>query len=105
MTPPADELLRRFLLHLLPKGFVRIHSFGFLANRRRGVLLPVCFRLLGSVPPTSNAEDSCATEHAVRLWTRPQCGGPMILVMRLSTVDILLRSPHATVVVVDTAVS
>ena len=30
-----DEFLRRFLLHVLPKGFVRIRHFGFLANRRR----------------------------------------------------------------------
>ena len=35
-----DEFLRRFLLHLLPKGFVRIRHFGFLANRRRRPLSP-----------------------------------------------------------------
>ena len=35
MTLPVDEFLRRFLLHLLPRGFVRIRNFGFLANRRR----------------------------------------------------------------------
>ena len=43
-----DEFLRRFLLHILPKGFVRIRNFGFLANRRRATLLPLCFQLLGS---------------------------------------------------------
>ena len=40
MTLPVDEFLRRFLLHLLPRGFVRIRNFGFLANRRRACLLP-----------------------------------------------------------------
>ena len=35
LTLALDEFLRRFLLHLLPKGFVRIRNFGFLANRRR----------------------------------------------------------------------
>ncbi len=40
MTVSLDEFLRRFLLHLLPKGFVRIRHFGFLANRRRSTLLP-----------------------------------------------------------------
>ena len=35
MTLSLDEFLRRFLRHLLPKGFVRIRNFGFLANRRR----------------------------------------------------------------------
>ena len=38
MTLSIDEFLRRFLLHLLPKCFVRIRHFGFLANRRRSIL-------------------------------------------------------------------
>ena len=50
MSLSLDEFLRRFLLHLLPKGFVRIRNFGFLANRRRATLLPLCFQLLGAVP-------------------------------------------------------
>src|SRR3984885_15489908 len=33
MTLPVDEFLRRFLLHLLPRGFMRIRNFGFLTNR------------------------------------------------------------------------
>src|SRR5882762_82203 len=52
LTLSLDEFLRRFLLHLLPKGFVRIRNFGFLANRRRATLLPLCFPLLGSAPQT-----------------------------------------------------
>jgi hypothetical protein len=39
----VDEFLCRFLLHVLPQGFVRIRHFGFLANRRRTTLLPLCF--------------------------------------------------------------
>jgi hypothetical protein len=46
MSLPVDEFLRRFLLHLLPRGFMRIRSFGFLANRRRAEFLPLGFRLL-----------------------------------------------------------
>ncbi len=46
MTLPVEEFLRRFLLHLLPRGFMRIRNFGFLANRRRAELLPLCLRLL-----------------------------------------------------------
>src|SRR5262249_16742717 len=41
LTLSLDEFLRRFLLHVLPKGFVRIRNFGFLANRRRSTLLPL----------------------------------------------------------------
>jgi hypothetical protein len=44
MTLCADEFLRRFLLHVLPRGFVRIRHFGFLASRRRGALVPLCKR-------------------------------------------------------------
>src|SRR6202051_1977565 len=64
MTLALDEFLRRFLLHLLPKGFVRIRNFGLLANRRRATLLPLCFHLLGAVqqpqtePEASPANDS-----------------------------------------------
>lgn len=50
MNLPVDEFLRRFLLHLLPRGFVRIRNFGFLANRQRTRLLPLCFTLLQSAP-------------------------------------------------------
>jgi Putative transposase len=44
----VDEFLRRFLLHVLPHGFVRIRNFGFLANRKRATTLPLCFQLLGA---------------------------------------------------------
>jgi hypothetical protein len=50
MTLPLDDFLRRFLLHLLPKGFVRIRNFGFLANRKRATTLPLCSQLLGPAP-------------------------------------------------------
>lgn len=35
MTVDANEFIRRFLLHVLPKGFVRIRYYGFLANREK----------------------------------------------------------------------
>ncbi|MFQ5700119.1 MAG: IS91 family transposase [Myxococcota bacterium] len=48
MTLDARELLRRFLLHTLPKGFQRIRHYGFLANRVRQKKLALCCELLGS---------------------------------------------------------
>jgi putative transposase len=48
MPLSLDKFLSRFLLHILPQGFVRIRNFGFLANRRRATLLPLCFHHLGS---------------------------------------------------------
>jgi hypothetical protein len=93
MTVSLDDFLRRFLLHLLPKGFVRIRNFGFLANRRRATLLPLCFHLLGAAQQPQadqNASDS------KDLWRCPKCGGPMVVVERLTTAEIQLRSPPLT---------
>ena len=50
MTVTAEEFLRRFMLHVLPRGFVRIRFSGFLANRRRQQLLPLCKQLLEDSP-------------------------------------------------------
>jgi hypothetical protein len=47
MTLSAGEFTRRFLLHVLPRGFVRIRHYGFLANRRRRVEVALCKTLLG----------------------------------------------------------
>jgi hypothetical protein len=47
MTLPAEEFLRRFLLHVVPRGFMRIRHFGLLANRYRGRHLEQCRKLLG----------------------------------------------------------
>ena len=50
MTLAAVEFIRRFLLHILPAGFVRIRQFGFLANRARREKLALCRALLGAQP-------------------------------------------------------
>ncbi len=46
MTLEATEFIRRFLLHILPSGFVKIRHFGFLSNRRRSAALVLCRQLL-----------------------------------------------------------
>jgi hypothetical protein len=81
MTVSRDEFLRRFLLHLLPKGFVRIRHFGFLANRRRATLLPRCFAALHTSSPKSETSTT-PTPHP--LWRCPNCGGPMAVVERFT---------------------
>src|SRR6516225_4872427 len=88
----VNEFLTRFLLHILPQGFVRIRNFGFLANRRRTTLLPLCFRLLGTTPEPP-AEEPSSTEDAPDLYRCPRCGGPMKVIERLTAVEIQLRSP------------
>jgi hypothetical protein len=88
MTVSAHEFLRRFLVHVLPKGFVRIRFFGFLAHRRRA-LLPHCQQLLNMQPlPRSSAPP---TQPVAATSTCPLCGAPMILVERLTAQQIVTR--------------
>jgi Putative transposase/Transposase zinc-binding domain len=91
MVLSLDEFLRRFLLHVLPKGFVRIRHFGFLATRRRATTLPLCFQLFGVAPPTE--QEASSTDHANPLRRCPKCGAPMTVVERLTATEIQLRSP------------
>jgi hypothetical protein len=93
MTLALDEFLRRFLLHILPQGFVRIRNFGFLANRKRATLLPLCFQLLGSPQQPHVEQHASSTEDASDLWRCPKCGGPMKVIERLTPAEIQLRSP------------
>ena len=97
MTLGSQEFLRRFLLHVLPKGFVRIRNFGFLANRRRATLLPLCFHLLGAAPQTE--PDIADSKNSTDLWLCPKCGAPMRVLERLTAAEIQLRSPPALVTV------
>jgi len=87
MTLEVDEFLRRFLLHALPRRFVRIRFFGFLARRKRGRLLPLCRNLL---PAPSPAASTAANEGELQRRC-PRCGGLLKIVERLSAVRI--RAP------------
>ena len=71
MTVKATEFLRRFVMHVLPKGFVRIRFFGFLANRQRAKRLQLCRRLLKADEPTALSSTGAAAEPVER--TR-RCG-------------------------------
>src|SRR6266853_2076049 len=95
LTLSLDEFLRRFLLHVLPKGFVRIRNFGFLANRKRATTLPLCFHLLGAAPQTE--QDISDSKDSSGLWLCPKCGGPMMVIERLTATEIQLRSPPTLV--------
>src|SRR5712671_752843 len=89
----VNEFLSRFLLHILPQGFVRIRNFGFLANRRRTTLLPLCFQLLRATPEPLTEEHASSTEEAPDLYPCPKCAGPMKIIERLTAAEIQLRSP------------
>src|SRR6266853_1060458 len=53
MTLDAGEFIRRFLLHVLPSGLMRIRHFGFLANRWKSAQLVRCREILSAPPPVS----------------------------------------------------
>jgi hypothetical protein len=94
MSLHVDEFLRRFFLHILPKGFVRIRHFGFLSTRNRSTLLPICQSLLAVQEP----EPRLCVAHQPRqpgaaTWLCPQCSGPMVILERFTAIQLLLRSP------------
>ena len=76
MTVSAHEFLRRFLLHVLPGGLVRIRHFGLFANRRRSAALQRCRVLLGAT--------ACADPPESPSLRCPACSGIMLVVERLT---------------------
>jgi len=85
MTLEAQEFIRRFLLHVLPDGFMRIRHFGFLANRSKKQALARCRKLLDLDPalpksPTLSAKDLLLKVTGVDLSRCPCCHeGTMIV--------------------------
>ena len=77
MTLSGVEFLRRLMQHVLPRGFVRIRPFGFLANRHRVEKLALIRRLLPPAPPRS---DPPPTAEPADDWRRrcPYCGQPAL---------------------------
>ena len=76
MTVSAHEFLRRFLLHVLPGGLVRIRHFGLFANRRRSAALERCRALLGAA--------ACVDPPEPTSLRCPACSGIMLVVERLT---------------------
>jgi hypothetical protein len=94
MSLHVNEFLRRFLLHVLPPGFVRIRHFGFLSTRNRSKLLPLCLRLVEAVSTQPiQARTSNVEYHAHPTWLCPRCNGPMRLLERFTALQLRFRAP------------
>ena len=83
MTLPADEFIRRFLLHAVPDGFHRIRHVGFLANRHRTEKLALMPRLARSPDPRAGHTPESYRDRTRRLTGQaldicPDCGGAML---------------------------
>ena len=88
MTLSADEFIRRFLLHVLPRGFHRIRHYGLLAGSARRASLALARELLDVMP---DAEETPLDEPADPTPPCPCCGGKMIVI----EVFIRWRQPRA----------
>ena len=96
LTLDAAEFLRRFLLHVLPKRFVRIRYFGFLAPRCRTYALARCRPALAVAPVPAPVETPVTTRPR-STWPCPRCGAPMRLIERLTARQLALDALLATV--------
>ena len=87
MTLTAAEFLRRFVQHVLPRGFVRIRQYGFLANRCRTSQLALARQLLTTTP---RSRDPCQAANAPT-WRCPRCNATMIIGPNLTARELALR--------------
>jgi putative transposase/transposase-like zinc-binding protein len=94
MTVEADEFIRRFLLHVLPDGFVKIRYYGLLANRTRKGNIALCRELLGESKIETRDNDVPETwqEHFLRVSGVDVTTCPVCKKGRLITVEILYPS-------------
>jgi hypothetical protein len=88
MTLTTEEFLRRFLQHVLPKGLPRIRYFGWLANRRRRELLPLCRTLLAVAPPPAVPNSEAV------VWRCPVSGSAVRIAEHLTAKQILREQSH-----------
>jgi putative transposase len=98
MILEAVEFIRRFLLHVLPSGFVRIRHFGFLANRVRKEKLALCRSLLGAQQPATQTStdspgngDSKIEDHGSNRC--PSCTFGRLIFIQVLRAEELLCSP------------
>ena len=77
MTLATDEFIRRFLTHVLPRGFHRIRHYGLLASSTHKEALALTRRLLGVAPPVEESEPDEPSDHRPPC---PCCGGHMTII-------------------------
>ena len=82
-APPAREFVRRFLLHVLPAGFVRIRHYGILSNRQRHGDLALCRELLigGAAGDPGPEEAAEGAESITPTRVCPNCGAGRMMVI------------------------
>jgi hypothetical protein len=89
MTLSAPEFLRRFAQHILPRGFVRIRQYGFLATRRRTANLALARQLLVIIPQPQQSSSEAPVRSAS--WNCPHCGAAMQIGANLTARELANR--------------
>jgi hypothetical protein len=100
MRLPAEEFMRRFLLHVLPPGFQRIRHYGLLANRHRESRLARCRQLLMVQPPqpcpeSEDYRDLYQRLTGVSLRACPHCETGSMIQVETILPQVLPRGPPA----------
>jgi hypothetical protein len=82
MTLDVDEFIRRFLIHVLPRGFHRLRHYGWMANPSRVKKLAQARKLLQVNPRKQTDVDAVADEVAppASPWVCPACAAPMLVI-------------------------
>ena len=97
MTLDSVEFVRRFLMHVLPSGFVRVRHYGLLANRHRQEKLARCRELLGMAATTPTDVDPVTPPVPETTVTPPRacprCGsGRMFVIAELPPMPLTTRA-------------
>ncbi len=105
MTLDPVEFIRRFLLHVLPVGFVKIRHFGFLANRNRAQALRLCQQHLHSSAHDRPLSELLTPQQRQAMEHRcPRCQqGTLHVVALLSAEDLIIYMHPAAVHPVDSS--
>jgi hypothetical protein len=80
MTLDVGEFIRRFLIHVLPRGFHRIRHYGLLANDSRAANLAQARELLDVPPPVTDPEITAGNDAGEPTYPCPCCGGRMLII-------------------------
>ena len=105
MTIDVAEFIRRFLIHVLPKGFHRIRHYGFLASATKAANLATARERLNASAPDATSADTAAADADTPTRHCPCCGG------RMHVIETFARgqtphhqpSPRPTAIRIDTS--
>ncbi len=107
MTLATGEFIRRFLSHVLPKGFHRIRHYGLLANGNRAQNIAKARQLLALPTPQKEPDVECngADEPSVHARPCPCCGGRMLIIetFERGTEPKYRPAPKPLVIWIDTS--